>query len=82
MLGLYKGTSEARKLVLKDKLKNIKMTKSKSVISYLIRFTQVKDKSAKVGETFSNKDLVSFELLGFLKLWGNLLMLLVVEKTY
>lgn len=64
VLGLYQGTSEARKVVLREKLRNIKMTKSESVISYLTRFTKVKDELVRVGETVSDKDLVSFALLG------------------
>ena len=33
IIGLYQGTSEARKLVLRDKLRNIKMAKFKLVVS-------------------------------------------------
>jgi hypothetical protein len=69
IIGLYQGTSEARKLVLRDKLINIKMVKSESVVSYLTRFTQVKDKLAGVGEIVPNKDMVIFSLLGFPKSW-------------
>jgi len=69
IIGLYQGTSEARKLVLREKLRNIKMAKSESIVSYLIRFTQVKDKLAGVGETVPEKDMVSFALLGFPKSW-------------
>jgi hypothetical protein len=71
MIGLYQGTSEARKLVLKDKLRNIKMGKSEPVVSYLTRFTQVKEELARVEETVSDKDMVNFALLGFPKYWEN-----------
>jgi transposase InsO family protein len=71
IIGLYQGTSEARKLVLRDKLRNIKMAKSESVVSYLTRFTQVKDELAGVGETVPDRDMVSFALLGFPKSWEN-----------
>jgi hypothetical protein len=71
IIGLYQGTSEARKFVLGDKLRNIKMAKSKSAVSYLTKFTQVKDELAGVGETVPNKDMVSFALLGFPKSWEN-----------
>jgi hypothetical protein len=71
IIGLYQGTSEARKLVLRDKLRNIKMEKSESVVSYLTRFTQVKDELAGVGENVPDRDMVSFALLRFPKSWEN-----------
>jgi len=71
IIGLYQGTSEARKLVLRDMLRNIKMEKSESVVSYLTRFTQVKDELAGVVETVPDRDMVSFALLGFPKSWEN-----------
>jgi hypothetical protein len=71
IIGLYQGTSEARKLVLREKLRNIKMANSESVASYLTRFTQVKDKLARAGETVPDRDMVSFALLGFPKSWEN-----------
>jgi hypothetical protein len=67
IIGLYQGTSEARKLVLRGKLRNIKMAKTESMVSHLTKFTQVKDELAKVGETVPDKDMVNFALLGFPK---------------
>jgi hypothetical protein len=71
IIGLYQGMSEARKLVLRDKLRNINMEKSEPVISYLTRYTQVKEELAGVEETVSDRDMVSFALLGFPKSWEN-----------
>jgi hypothetical protein len=71
IIGLYQGTSEARKLVLRDKLRNIKMGKSEPVVSDLTRFTQVKEELAGVGETVPYRDMVNFALLGFSKSWEN-----------
>jgi hypothetical protein len=71
IIGLYQGTSEARNLVLKEKLRNIKMGKSELVVSYLTRFTQVKDELTGVGETVPERDMVNFALLGFPKSWEN-----------
>lgn len=39
LCGLYQGLSEDKKLVLRDKLKNIKMTEFVFVVSYLTKFT-------------------------------------------
>jgi hypothetical protein len=71
IIGLHQGTSEARKLVLGDKLRNIKMAKFELVVSYLTKFTQVKDELAGVGETVPDRDMVSFARLGFPKSWEN-----------
>ena len=62
IIGLYQSTSEARKLVLRDKLRNIKMEKSESVVSYLTRFTQVKDELAGVGEIVQGRGIWSIFL--------------------
>jgi len=43
IISLYQGSSEAKKLVLKDILSTIRMPKSYSVVSYPTKFTQVKD---------------------------------------
>lgn len=69
IIGLYQGSSMARKLVLKDKLKSIKMSKSNSVVSYFSKFSNVKEELAGVGEIVSDRDLVNFALLDFTKSW-------------
>ena len=58
-------------MVVRDKLKNIKMNKSKFVISYLTIFTQMTEKLFGVGEIVSERDIVSFSLLVFPKSWEN-----------
>jgi hypothetical protein len=37
---LYKSTNENRKMVLREKLKRIRMTKVENVVTYLTRLTQ------------------------------------------
>lgn len=71
VLNLYQGSNDARKLVLKEKLREIHMAKGKPIASYLTKFTQVRDELARVNETISDNDLVSLALLGFHKLWDN-----------
>jgi hypothetical protein len=36
---LYQSTNENRKMVLREKLKSIKMTKAENVVTYLTRLT-------------------------------------------
>lgn len=69
VIGLYQCSSEARKLVLKGRLRSIKMTKLDSMVSYLTRFSKVKEELDGVGETVPDRDMVNFALLGFTMSW-------------
>ena len=55
---LFEVKNENRKMALKDKLHNVKMTKDESVTSYLTRVAQVKDELAAMGKTISDSKLV------------------------
>jgi len=41
ILDLYQGSSDARKLALKENLRSIRMSKDEPIITYLSKFTQV-----------------------------------------
>jgi len=71
ILALYQGSSDAEKLSLKDKLRNIQMSKGEPIIMYLSKFTQVWDQLVGVGDTIADKDLVSLALMGLHKSWEN-----------
>ena len=43
LIGLFKSTNENRKMVLREKLKNIKMVKGEVCMAYLTRISQVRD---------------------------------------
>ena len=49
IIGLYERSSEARKLVPKEKIRNFGMAKSQSMVSYLTRFSQMRNELAGVG---------------------------------
>jgi hypothetical protein len=66
---LYQSTNENRKMVLREKIKNIKMTKAENVVTYLTRFTQVRDELGAVGEAIADSDLVRTTLNGVSKQW-------------
>lgn len=70
-MNLYQGSSEAKKRMLKDKLREIWIGKSEPIISYLTKFTQVKDKLASMRETVPEADMVSLALLGLHKSWDD-----------
>jgi hypothetical protein len=66
---LYQSTNENRKMVLREKLKSIKMTKAENVVTYLTRLTQVRDELGAVGEAIADSDLVRTALNGVSKQW-------------
>jgi hypothetical protein len=54
-------------MVLREKLKNIKMTKAENVVTYLTRLTQARDELRAVGEATTDSDLVRTTLNGVSK---------------
>ena len=56
-------------MVLREKLKNIKMTKAENVVTYLTRLTQVRDELGVVGEAIVDSELVRTILNGVFKQW-------------
>jgi hypothetical protein len=66
---LFQNSNENRKMVLREKLKSIKMTKSESVTCYLSRITQVRDELGAVGEVIPSTELVRTALNGVAKPW-------------
>ena len=69
LTSLYQSSNENRKMVLREKLKSIKMTKSKNVASCLTKITQVRDELVAIGETVSPIELVRTTLQGLSKNW-------------
>ena len=53
---LYQSFNENRKMVLREKLKRIKMTKVENVTSYLTRITQVRDENSPIGEVAADNE--------------------------
>jgi hypothetical protein len=66
---LYPSTNENQKMVLREKLKNIKMTKAENVVTYLTRLTHVRDELGVVGEAIIDSELVRTTLNGVFKQW-------------
>jgi hypothetical protein len=68
---LFQNNNNHRKLVLKDKLRNIKMEKGDSIPKYLTKFVQCRDELGSVGIIVTDDDLVILVLLGLPKSWHN-----------
>ena len=64
LTGLFQSTNEKRKMVLREKLKNIKMVKGEMCMTYLTRISHVRDELAAVGEAIKNPELVRIALMG------------------
>jgi hypothetical protein len=66
---LYQSTNENWKMVFREKLKSIKMTKAENVVTYLTRLTQVRDELGAVGEAIVESELVRTTTNGISKQW-------------
>jgi hypothetical protein len=58
-----------RKMVLRNKLRSIQMSRSNNVTSYFMRITQTCDQLAIIGEKVDETKLVKVALNGFTKTW-------------
>ena len=64
LTGLFESTNENRKMVLREKLKNIKMVKGEMCMNYLARISQARNEFAAVGEAITGSELVRIALNG------------------
>jgi len=67
---LYQSSNENQKMVLREKLKSIKMTKTESVAFYLTKLTQMRDDLGAVGEIVADSELVRIALNGVTEQWA------------
>jgi hypothetical protein len=69
LVKLYQSDNQSRKMLLREKLRSTKMAKGESVVTYLTKFTQIRDELAVVGEAVDETELVRTTLNGFTKQW-------------
>jgi hypothetical protein len=69
LVSLYQSENINRKMILRNKLKSIVMTKSDSVTSYLMKVTQVRDQLVVVGKKVADAKLVIMAINGFSTSW-------------
>jgi hypothetical protein len=56
-------------MLLKEKLRSTKMAKRELVVTYLTKFTLIRDERAAVGETVDETELVRTALNDFTQQW-------------
>jgi hypothetical protein len=69
LVSLYQSQNINRKMILRNKLRSIVMTRSDTVTSYLMKITQIRDQLAAVGEKVEDAELVNMALNGFPASW-------------
>jgi hypothetical protein len=69
LVKLYQSDNQSRKMQLKEKLGSTKMAKGELLVTYLTKFTQIRDELAAVGEVVDETELVRTALNGFTKQW-------------
>jgi hypothetical protein len=69
LVGLYQSGNVGRKLILKQQLQVVDMSSSSTVVSYLMRITQIRDQLAAIGEAIDDTELVNVALSGLPESW-------------
>ena len=81
LTGLFESTNENKKMVLREKLKNIKMVKGEVCMAYLTRISQVRDELATVGVVVTGPKLVRTALNGVTAPWAVFVQGLVAREN-
>jgi hypothetical protein len=81
MMNLFQSSNTNTKMVLREKLRDTKMTKSNTVTSYLTKITQIRDQLVVVGEVITDGELVRTTLNGFSKPWAPFIKGIVAQET-
>jgi hypothetical protein len=69
LVGLFQSTNMNRKMVLRNKLRSVQMSRSDNVTNYFMRITQVRDQLAAIGEKTKDIELMNVALNGLPKSW-------------
>ena len=69
LVDLFQSDNMNRKMILRNKLISIYMSRSNNVTNYFMRITQTHDQLAAVGEKVDETKLVNVALNGFTKSW-------------
>jgi hypothetical protein len=72
LVGLFQSTNMNRKMVLRNKLRSVQMSRFDNVTSYFMRIRQVRDQLVAIGEKTEDTELVNVELNGLPKSWNHL----------
>jgi hypothetical protein len=66
---LYQLDNHSRKMLLREKLRRMNIAKGELVVTYLTKFTQIRDEMEFVGEAMDKTELVRTTLNGITKQW-------------
>jgi 2-phosphoglycerate kinase len=80
LVSLFQSDNMSRKMILKTKLRESRMTHSNNVASYLMRITQIRDQLAAIGKTVLKVELVNVALNGFTKSWEPFIMVIYARE--
>jgi hypothetical protein len=69
LVSLYQSENINMKMILWNKLRSMEMSRLDTVISYLMKITQIRDQLAVVGEKVDDAELVNMALNGFPLSW-------------
>jgi hypothetical protein len=69
LVKLYQYDNQSNKMLLREKLRSTKMAKGESVVTYLTKFTQIRDELTAMKEAVDDTELVMTTLNGFTKQW-------------
>jgi len=68
-------------MVLREKIRVTKMTKSDTVTNYLFNITQIHDQLETIWEVFKNEEMVRTNVNSFTKPWGPFIKCIVSQET-
>jgi hypothetical protein len=69
LVGLFQSTNMNKKIVLRNKLKSVQLSRSDNVTIYLMRITHVHDEISSTWEKTKDTELVNVALNGLPKSW-------------
>ena len=81
LTGLFQSSNENMKMVLREKLKNIKMVKGEVCVTYFTMICQVRDELAAVGVVVTGPELVRTALNGVTAPWAVFVQGLVAREN-
>ena len=70
LTNLFQSSNENRKMVLREKSKNVHMSKGEGMDSYITKITQVRNELAVVGKVIKNVKMVHIALDGVTQQWS------------
>ena len=81
LTSLYESSNENQKMVLRQKLREVKMTKTENASSYLTQISQVHDESGVVGEKVDDAEMVRVSLNGSSQPWHDFVHAVVAKEN-